>query len=204
MKVGIVDYGMGNVRSVFNAFEFLDCHVSRLADPKQLASVDRIVLPGVGAFGDGIGHLKTGGWIEELELEVRQKQKPFLGVCLGMQLLATEGSEYGRHQGLGWIAGEVLRLQPEECGLKIPHMGWNDVVPSGNSRLYGEIPPPAAFYFTHSYHFKPEDSALVSGWFDYGGQFAASVEMGNIFATQFHPEKSQKTGLKLLKNFLSL
>ncbi len=202
MKVAIVNYGMGNLRSVSNAFEAIGAAPEVCDRPEALQHADRIVLPGVGAFGDGMARLRERGWIEALEDEVRRKAKPFLGLCLGLQLLATVGEEHGTHAGLDWIPGRAVRLPDDDPPLRIPHIGWDDVVFSGG-RLYCGMGESGVFYFVHSFVFRPDDPDLVSGSCSYGVDFCASVEKDNIFATQFHPEKSQKKGLAVLKNFLS-
>ena len=202
-KPAIIAYGMGNLRSVANAVEALGHEAYIAAQPDMLQTSDRIILPGVGAFGDGIRNLVESGWVDALEAEVRSKRKPFLGLCLGMQLLATSGTEHGNHRGLGWIRGTVERLRPGS-GLRIPHIGWNDVRFTKRDRLYAALGDSGIFYFVHSYVFHPEDPTVVSGLCSYGEDFVASVESDNIFATQFHPEKSQKAGLAVLKRFLEM
>ena len=204
MKVAIVDYGMGNLRSVANAFEWLGCDANIVERPRDLEGADRIVLPGVGAFGDGIRKLRTGGWIDTLEEEVRRKGKLFLGVCLGMQLLATTSTEHGTHNGMNWIPGVVERIQCEDIHVRVPHIGWNDVYFTGVGPLYGGMESSGVFYFAHSYVFRPTDLSVVNGVCHHGIEFAASVGIGNIFATQYHPEKSQSAGLAVLKNFLRM
>lgn len=202
MVIGIVDYGMGNLRSVANAFESLGCATVVVTKPPELSSVDRIVLPGVGAFGDGIDNLRNGGWIPALEEQVKQAKKPFLGLCVGMQLLASKGTEHGDHEGLGWVPGVVRRLTPFDPSIRIPHIGWNDVEIAKHDGLYREANGQQTFYFVHSYAFHPEDLSVVSGWCNHGEGFAASLETKNIFAAQYHPEKSQKCGIAVLQNFL--
>lgn len=202
MQITIVNYGMGNLRSVINAFEVLGGGVRVIDNPADLADAHRIVLPGVGAFGDGMANLRSRGWVPALEEEVRGKGKPFLGLCLGMQLLASQGTEHGTHDGLGWIAGKVDRLRPSVAHCRVPHIGWNEVRVAKADGLYRGLPERPVFYFVHSYAFVPEDDAVVSGWAEHGGEFAASLERGNIMATQYHPEKSQKHGLALLRNFM--
>lgn len=204
MVIGIVNYGMSNLRSVANAFESLGCAPRILEQPSDLSGTDRVVLPGVGAFGDGMKNLRAGGWVPALEQEVLGAKKPFLGLCLGMQLLATKGTEHGDWDGLGWIPGVVRRLQPTDPLVRVPHIGWNEAEVVKRDGLYRETKGEQTFYFVHSYAFTPEDPAVVSAYCTHGERFAASVERGNIFATQFHPEKSQKCGLALLKNFLTL
>lgn len=190
-SVAVIDYGMGNVQSVVNALEFVGAKAILTRDPALIQSSDRIVLPGVGAFGDGMKNLRDFHLIPILEEEVLHKKKPFLGICLGMQLLATTGLEHGRNSGLNWIGGLVDRLPSAEQGLRVPHMGWNDVKPLG-----------AAFYFVHSYHLIPDNKSVVSGWCEYGIPFCAAVQKENIWGAQFHPEKSHKDGIRYLQSFL--
>ena len=204
MEVVIVDYGMGNLRSVRNAFNALGCSVEVSNNPKDLRKAKRIVLPGVGAFGDGIRNLRNNGWIDGLEEEVRVRGKPFIGICLGMQLLGTTSTEYGIHSGLNWVPGSVERLSSEDSEIRVPHIGWNDVIFVNKEGLYADLGDSQTFYFVHSYVLQPEDKSSVSGFCSYGIEFTASVEMDNIYATQYHPEKSQKIGLKVLENFLRM
>lgn len=200
-RVSIIDYGMGNLRSVFNAFRSLGGEPEIVTRPEQLADADRIVLPGVGAFADGMRNLREGGWDAALEQGVRRVGKPFLGLCVGMQLLASVGLEHGETEGLGWVPGVCERLE-NGPGLRVPHIGWNDVAFTQREGLYAGLEESDAFYFVHSFVLRPEDDSAVSGVCDYGGPFAASVEVGNIRAAQFHPEKSHRAGLRLLENFL--
>ena len=204
MEVVIVDYGMGNLRSVGNAFNALGCSVEVSNNPKDLRKAKRVVLPGVGAFGDGIKNLRNNGWIDGLEEEVRVRGKPFMGICLGMQLLATTSTEHGIHSGLNWVPGIVERISSEDSAIRVPHMGWNDVLFVNKEGLYADLGDSETFYFVHSYVLYPEATSSVSGLCSHGIEFAASVEMDNICATQYHPEKSQKIGLKVLENFLKL
>ena len=204
--IGIIDYGMGNLRSVFNAFEFIGAAVEIISDPRDLKRATGIVLPGVGAFGDGIRNLHTRGFVGAMEEEVRSKGKPLLGICLGMQLLAKTGYEYGENPGLGWIDGVVDRLPvPEaEPRLRIPHIGWNDVRFAKRDGLFAGLGETSCFYFVHSYALRPTDGGIVSGECGYGANFVAAIETGNIYATQFHPEKSHRAGLTVLRNFIRL
>jgi glutamine amidotransferase len=209
LSVVIIDYGSGNLRSAAKAFEravaeaglALDVRVSgRAADLDQAS---HIVLPGVGAFADcrrGLDALP--GMVEALHRTVIAGGRPFLGICVGMQLMADIGLEHGRHAGLGWIAGEVARIDVAD-GLKIPHMGWNELQPAAPHPLLAGILPGAHAYFVHSYAFRPADSGHVLASVDYGGPIAAVVGRDNLVGTQFHPEKSQRTGLRLIGNFLA-
>lgn len=193
----VIDYGMGNLGSITKALAYVGGNVLLSKNPEDLRRAKWIVLPGVGAFGDGMKNLRGRGFIPVLEEEVRKKKKPFLGVCLGMQLLAKKSEEFGEHEGLGWIDAEVKKLDVASP-LKVPHVGWNTVVWKKGDR------PPTDFYFVHSYHLVPKDSSVIAGTTDYGGGIVAAVERENIFATQFHPEKSQKEGLRLLEYFVGL
>ena len=210
MRVAIIDYGSGNLRSAAKAFvraaedNRIAAEIVVTADPAVVARADRIVLPGVGAFADckrGLAALP--GMIAAMDTAVRGQGKPFLGICVGMQLLATVGYEHGRQEGLGWIAGEVGVLTPSNPALKIPHMGWNNLDFRGSHPLLAGIAPGAHAYFVHSYAMTCRDPADVLASTDYGGPVVAVVARGNIAGTQFHPEKSQATGLRLIANFLS-
>jgi imidazole glycerol-phosphate synthase subunit HisH len=204
MEVAIINYGMGNLQSVVNAFLAAGANCFVASQPSDLDRADRFVLPGVGAFGDGMRNLEQAGWIEALERQVCQQGKLFLGLCLGMQMLATTGTEHGHHQGLGWIPGVVLRIPRTDTTLRIPHVGWNDVTIHNNAGLYANLGDVQTFYFVHSYFFRPEQRAAVTSVCCHGSEFAASLEAGNILATQYHPEKSQKAGLAVLRNFLAM
>lgn len=203
-KIAVIDYKTGNLHSVAKALEFVGGDVIVTSDRKELEAADKIVLPGVGAFGEGMACLRALGLIEVLNREVRDKKKPFLGICLGMQLTATVGEEHGKHQGLGWIDARVARLRFDSPTYKIPHMGWDDVNFVKESPLFAGLASPATFYFVHSYHLAPENKNLITGVCDYGGAFAAAISFDNIHLTQFHPEKSQKKGLKVLENFVKI
>lgn len=204
MRIVVVDYGMGNLRSVANAFEAVGHPVETVARPEQLDGADGIVLPGVGAFGDAMRNLHERGFVPALEEHVRRREVPFLGLCLGMQLVATDSVEHGAHRGLGWIPGRVVRIEPNGRPLRVPHIGWNDVRFTDGTRLFAELGESQAFYFVHSYVLEPESQDVVSGVCEYGEPFAASIETGNLFGTQFHPEKSQRAGLAALRNFVEI
>lgn len=202
--VCIVDYGMGNLRSVAKAFETIG-HKATVTDRREdLETARRIVLPGVGAFGDGMRQLVERGLAEILEERVVHGGVPLLGICLGMQLLAELGLEGGNWQGLGWLPGKVDRLTPGDPALRVPHIGWNEVAAVGDSILLSDAPDNPAYYFVHGYHFLAADLAPVKGTFDYGGETVAVIERDNIFATQFHPEKSQRAGLRVLERFMTV
>lgn len=209
MKVAVIDYGSGNLRSAAKALERAAAELgdgSRVAvtrEAAEVAAADRIVLPGVGAFADcRAGLVALPGMVEAMEDAVRRRGRPFLGICVGMQLLATWGREHGDTPGLDWIPGEVVPLTPSDSRLKIPHMGWNELSFSGKSHvLLEDLKSGAHAYFVHSYSFRG-DPADVVATVDYGGSLTAMIARANIAGTQFHPEKSQATGLKLLSNFL--
>jgi glutamine amidotransferase len=204
--IGIIDYGMGNLRSVANAFRYLGAEVQLISTPADVRKATGLVLPGVGAFGDGIKGLRNRELVAPLEEEVLGNGRPFLGICLGMQLLATTGMEHGQHQGLGWISGIVdkLPIQAIDPSIRIPHIGWNDVDCVRTDGICAGLGKSASFYFVHSYHLVPDDSALATGLCEHGIRFAAIIEKSNIMATQFHPEKSQHAGLTVLRNFLHI
>jgi len=194
---------MGNTHSVSNALATLghDVRVSRRAD--DIRTADKLVLPGVGAFSVGMRNLSDFGLIQLLHDEVNIKKKPLLGICLGMQLLAERSYEGGEYKGLGWVNGEVVRLNPNDKILKIPHVGWNDVEFKKDNILFAGIEANPNFYFVHSYYLNCQEEIITSK-FEYGGKFTASIMKENIFGTQFHPEKSQNNGLRILKNFVEL
>ncbi|MFM8285545.1 MAG: imidazole glycerol phosphate synthase subunit HisH [Planctomycetaceae bacterium] len=200
--IAIVDYGMGNLRSVQKGFESLGVAAQIVNRPEQIAAAHKLVLPGVGAFRDAIGELRRQELIEPLCAHARA-DRPFLGICLGLQLLFETSLEEGTWPGLGVLAGDVVRFT-DQPGMKVPHMGWNEVQIRRASPLWTEIPDRSHFYFVHSYHVRPTDREVVAAETDYGGLFTAVVERGALFATQFHPEKSQAVGLQLLRNFAQL
>ncbi|MEW6219301.1 MAG: imidazole glycerol phosphate synthase subunit HisH [Thermodesulfobacteriota bacterium] len=202
--LAIIDYGMGNLRSIANAFLALGCQVLVTRAATDLEAADAIVLPGVGAFEDGMRRLRELGMIEALSRQVLDRRKPYLGVCLGMQFLASESHEHGVTKGLGWLPGTVERIVPEGGAFKVPHIGWNDVEVVGFGPLFRDLAPRPVFYFVHSYHLRPvpESAHLVTSRCWHGTDVVASVSLGHIHGVQFHPEKSQAAGLKLLRNFL--
>jgi glutamine amidotransferase len=204
-SVALIDYGSGNLRSAEKALRRAagdSASVRVTHDPDVVAKADRIVLPGVGAFAACMASLKARDGLVEAMAEAVKGGAPFLGVCVGMQLLATRGLEFGETPGLGWIAGDVKRMQPSDPKLKVPHMGWNALETARPHPLFSGEPDGAHMYFTHSFVFAPSDAADVVAFADHGGRFPAAVARGNVAGVQFHPEKSQDAGLKLLANFL--
>jgi imidazole glycerol-phosphate synthase subunit HisH len=201
--VGIIDYGMGNILSVYNAIEYIGKDPIICNKPEELKNIEKVILPGVGAFGDCIANLRQKGFVDALETEVIKNKKPILGICLGMQVMAKKSYEGGEHEGLGWFNAEVVRLQPDDFKFRIPHIGWHEIDYRNDSPLFSRLPKEPDFYFVHSYYMKCNEQADVDATCDYGGFFTAAVRKDNVFAVQFHPEKSQEYGLKVLENFLN-
>jgi len=209
MIVAIVDYGSGNLRSAAKAFERAAAESDVAAEimvtsvPEVIAGADRVVLPGVGAFADcRRGLAAVSGLEQALSESVMARARPFLGICVGMQLMADSGLEFETVDGLGWIGGQVVAMEPADRALKIPHMGWNEIEPRGAHPLLAGLSARPHAYFVHSYHFRVSDPDDLVAVTDYGGPLAAVVGHGNIAGTQFHPEKSQQAGLRLISNFL--
>lgn len=203
MKVGIVDYGLGNLRSVAGAIERLGHEPVVTSDSGALEQTDRLVLPGVGAFGDGMRNLHGRGLVEPLTRLVLDQGRPVLGICLGAQLLASESREFGEHRGLEWIEGTVERIVPPDASLRVPHVGWNSIRKVRDSVLLGGLPEEPLFYFVHSYHVICADGSSVVADCEYGVTMTAVFQRANVYGAQFHPEKSQLAGLTLLQNFLT-
>ena len=200
--IAIIDYQMGNLRSVQKGFEKVGQEAQIVSDPQQLEGATKVVLPGVGAFGDAIQELTARGFVDPLR-EWLEQDRPFLGICLGLQLLFERSFEGGEHSGLGVLAGEVRRFDVP-APLKVPHMGWNELQLQKPAPILEGINSGDHLYFVHSYYVAPEDREVVAVEADYGGPFCAMVWRGQLFATQFHPEKSQQVGLHILKNFSQL
>lgn len=200
--IKIVDYGMGNLRSVQKAFEKLGHEAVICDQPTELANADKIILPGIGAMRDAMSELRRRQLIAPL-LDHVSADKPLLGICLGLQLLFDVSYEDGEWPGLGVIPGKVVRFQ-DQPDLKIPHMGWNQLQVTGEPGLLANVPHDAHFYFVHSYHVVPTDRSVVIAESEHGERFVAAIGRGNLWATQFHPEKSQKRGLQLLANFAAM
>ena len=205
-RVALIDYGSGNLRSAEKALvRAADGHADIVVthDPDIVAAADRIVLPGVGAFASCMNALSArDGVVEAMTAAVRQRGVPFLGICVGMQLLASRGLEFGVTPGLGWISGDVRRITVDDPRLKVPHMGWNTLTGVSDLAMLAGAKAGAPVYFTHSFAMFPEDPADVAAWVEHGGRFAAVVARDNLVGVQFHPEKSQATGLRLLADFL--
>jgi glutamine amidotransferase len=200
--ITIVDYGMGNLRSVQKAFEKVGCAAAITDDPECVARAGKLVLPGVGACADAMSGLAARGLIEPIREFVRSG-RPFLGICLGLQLLFTKSYEDGEHAGLDLFPGEVVRF-PQRDGLKVPHMGWNQLRIRRRPPALQGIEDGSHVYFVHSYFVVPQDASLTATETDYPAPFTSSIWHANVFATQFHPEKSQQVGLRLLRNFATL
>lgn len=199
---GIIDYDAGNLRSVAKALEALGETPVISRDPEQLMEADRVILPGVGSFGDAMEKLNQYGLVSVIK-EIADSKKPFLGICLGLQLLFESSEESAGVQGLGILPGKILRI-PDCEGLKIPHMGWNSLSIAKGARLFSGIENGAYVYFVHSYYCKAEEESIVAASTEYSAHIHASVERDNVFACQFHPEKSSQVGLAILKNFIEL
>lgn len=202
--VALVDYGIGNVDSVRRALQECGAEVVLASKRGEFERCASIVLPGVGAFGDGMKHLRERGLVEILNEQVLEKKIPFLGVCLGMQLLAKKGYENEISDGLGWIDADCVRLKPMSAEERIPHIGWNEALHEGKAPLFKDLPSGKDFYFVHSYALECRTSSEVLATTPYAGGFPSAVGRDNIFGVQFHPEKSQKPGFQLLRNFLAL
>ncbi len=203
MKICILDYGSGNVASVFNMLKFIEFDPEISNDKKKIRDASHVILPGVGSYKSGMEKIKRKLPIDCLENEILKKGKPFLGICLGMQVLSTVGYEFGKYQGLNWVEGEVKKLDVKKSIL--PHVGWNEVkAKSKNNILFNNIDTDENFYFVHSYYFNSFNKKNILATSIYEETFASVIRKDNVFGVQFHPEKSQKSGMKLLKNFLKI
>jgi len=204
MSISIVDYGMANLRSVQKAFASQGFEAAIISQPAEIDRAEKIVLPGVGAFKDAIATLRQRNLDQALIRHIGCG-KPFLGICLGLQMLFDVGYEDGRHAGLGVIPGVCRRFDVDQTmGLKVPHMGWNQLIVLRRSPLFADLPEGAGVYFVHGYHVVPNDPGVIATETDYGGRFVSSIWRDNLMATQFHPEKSQRVGLKMLANFAAI
>ena len=200
--IAILDYDAGNIKSVEKAMQLLGQEVTITRDRREVLNADKVILPGVGAFGDAMGKIRQYGLYEVIH-EVVEQGTPFLGICLGLQLLFERSEESPGVEGLGILKGEILRI-PDTPGLKIPHMGWNSLDFRNNGRLFENLPEESYVYFVHSYYLRAADEKIVTAVTEYGTQIHASVEQGNVFACQFHPEKSSDVGIQILKNFVAI
>ena len=200
--IAIIDYGAGNLHSVKNALDFLGAESVITSDPEVIKSADKVILPGVGAFADALGSLRSRG-LEAVIKECISDKKPFLGICLGMQLLFSESEESPGVESLSIFKGKIVKI-PDGEGLKIPHMGWNDLKIVKDSKILKNLGEEPFVYFVHSYYLESEESSIISAYTEYGKRLDIAIEQDNVFATQFHPEKSGKTGLKILSNFINL
>lgn len=200
--VAIVDYGLGNLRSVAGAVTRLGHDAVISSDVAELQRSAKLILPGVGAFGDGMRRLEERGLIPVLQRLVFDLQRPILGVCLGAELMARDSEEFGHHDGLGWIDASVKRISPADASLRVPHVGWNAVHQHAPHPMFAGVPQDSLFYFVHSYHIAVDAGATALATVSYGGALTAAFARGHIWGTQFHPEKSQQHGLALLANFL--
>jgi imidazole glycerol-phosphate synthase subunit HisH len=199
----VVDYGMGNLHSVAKALVKAGAEVRVTNRAEEVAGAEALVVPGVGAFGDAMRELGALGLVEPIRKHIKA-DKPFLGICLGLQLLFEKGYEDGEYEGLGVLKGKVVKFEPDDAALKIPHMGWNQIRKTGATKTLEGLNSGDHFYFVHSYYPEVKEKELVATWTDYGGEFASSVARGRMFACQFHPEKSQALGLMILRNFVSI
>ena len=200
--IAVIDYDAGNLKSVEKALIFLGETPVITRDREELLAADKVILPGVGAFGDAMDRLHQYGLVDVIQ-EVVKKGTPFLGICLGLQLMFESSEESPGVEGLGLLPGKILKI-PETPGMKVPHMGWNSLKIDPNSRLFKGIPDGSYVYFVHSYYLKAGSEDIVAATTEYGTHIHAAVEKGNLYACQFHPEKSSQTGLKILENFISL
>ena len=200
--IAMIDYDAGNIKSVEKALLLLGQEVEVTGDPERILKAEKVILPGVGAFGDAMENLKRAG-LDEVIRQVAAKRTPFLGICLGLQLLFERSDEAPGAEGLGLLEGEILKI-PDQEGLKIPHMGWNSLHLEHGGRLFRGIEEQSYVYFVHSYYLKAKEESIVKASTEYSTHIHASVEKDNIFGCQFHPEKSSEVGLKILKNFVEL
>jgi len=203
--ITIIDYGIGNVGSIVSMFQSIDVSAIVTSSPEVILKADKLILPGVGSFDNGMRNLRRLGLIDALEQKVLKERTNILGICLGAQLM-TQFSEEGKESGLGWIKAHTVRFFSRKgmAGYRVPHMGWSDVVPKKESQLFHRVPKEARFYFAHSYHFVCENSEYVLAETKYGYTFTSAFEVGNFFGVQFHPEKSHRYGMTLLRSFAEM
>lgn len=200
--IAIIDYGAGNLQSVKKALDYLGCDSKITMDRTEIESADHVILPGVGSFGDAMASIRERN-LQDVIKKAANGEKPFLGICLGLQLLFESSEESPGVDGLGIFKGDIVTI-PGNMGLKVPHMGWNSVSLKQNDGIFSDIPNDSYFYFVHSYYLKNAEPTVVAGTAEYGVTIQCAVQKGKVCATQFHPEKSSETGLKLLKNFVAM
>jgi len=204
MTVGVINYGMGNIASVCNTLARLGASPVVLDKPGDIDHVDKLILPGVGAFATAMANLTEFRWVDPLLDAVLNRGIPLLGICLGMQLLADESEEGGITSGLGLVQGRVVSLGSKDSSFRIPHVGWNSIYPASSSILFRGVPSGTDFYFVHSFAFEPKDPSTTAATTEYGRRFTSAVERGHIFGAQFHPEKSSMAGARVIQNFLEV
>jgi len=202
--IGVVDYGLSNITCVCSAIRYLGKKFIIVDNPKTLRKVDKIILPGVGAFGDAIKNIRKQGLFDELEEQVLVKKKYFLGICLGAQLICKDSEEFGEHKGFGWINASVRKIKSNDKSIRVPHSGWNNLTLKKNDPIINQIGEQSLFYFTHSFGIFTENKSQEIAMCSHGEKFTVIVNEKNIYGVQFHPEKSQQKGLALLSNFLFL
>jgi glutamine amidotransferase len=205
MRIGLIDCQSGNFQSVRDALEYLEFDIVNVCTAADFTTVSHLILPGVGAFSTLMERLRENGFVEPLKEAALVRRQPLLGICVGMQVLASIGTEFGTHEGLGLIPGTVARISSEKTGVRVPHVGWNSVDVRGAAALFQNMDEAApTFYFLHSYKFNPDDSLHIAASCEYGEALSAAVARDNVMGVQFHPEKSQRNGLQLLKNFAAI
>lgn len=206
MTISLIDYNMGNIKSIYNALRVVTDDVKLVSKGHELEAPDAVIVPGVGAFSDGMENLRRRGFIEPLTEFIIKENVPYLGICLGLQFLADWSKERGTHRGLGWISGGVTKIKPKDEESRVPHMGWNciNITKEQDTVLFQDFESTGTFYFVHSYHLNPQtiDREQITSMTRHGTKITASIRSGNLFGVQFHPEKSQAAGLKLLENFV--
>lgn len=202
--IAIINYGSSNLSCVISAIQRLGFEAEIANDVASIAAASKIIMPGVGAFGDAMSNLHQQGIIDPLNEAVQNRKVPFLGICLGAQLICSSSDEFGKHEGFGWITADVREIKTEDKNMRVPHTGWDEIEVNSESQLLTDVDDDSLFYYNHSHAIFPHENSDVVAHCDYGSRFASILQKGNVFATQFHPEKSQKTGLQLLENFLRL
>ncbi len=203
IKVAIINYGIGNIRSLYNSLKRIEVEAEIITDPDSINQFDKVFLPGVGSYNDAIEKIKNIGWDKAIKNFSSNQNKSLFGICVGMQILSTCGYEYGKSNGLNIIKGEVLRMNKLGCDLKLPHIGWNNIKILNQNLITENLNNEANFYFVNSYSFKIDNSKELIATTSYGIEFPSIINKQNVFGTQFHPEKSSKAGMQILKNFIN-